>query len=187
LAIRPRRLCEPDSPLARRFAYDGPVFEARAMTDTPDLPSMTPPSLPLEPPAGRPRIWQAALLFVAFGTVAGGSCVASESSNLLAVLFVLTMPFAAGALALLVFRLWRLRVAEAWPTLGQAALMAVAGAGLALGGCGGWAVTMDASGLVAFSFALGAVFVVGLVLAVGSSELFVIALGRAILKRPGAR
>jgi len=97
------------------------------------------------------------------------------------------MPFAAGALALLVFRLWRLRVAEAWPTLGQAALMAVAGAGLAVGGCGGWAVTMDASGLVAFSFALGAVFVVGLVLAVGSSELFVIALGRAILKRPGAR
>ena len=59
------------------------------------------------------------------------------------------MPFAAGAFALLVFRLWRRRVAESWPSLGQAALMAFAGAVLAVGGCGGWAATMDTSALVA--------------------------------------
>ena len=97
------------------------------------------------------------------------------------------MPFAAGAFALLVFRLWRRRVAEAWPSLGQAALMGLAGAVLAVGGCGGWAMTMEASTLLPIAFALGAVFVAGLALAIGAGELFGIALLRLIFGRPGAR
>src|SRR5215203_5484761 len=100
------------------------------MTDTPDLPPSTrpaassmPPSLPPGTRAGRPRIWQAALLFAACGGVAGGSCAAflggmssqGTSSDVWSLLFVLATPFAAGAFALLVFRLWRRRLAEAWP------------------------------------------------------------------------
>ena len=121
---------------------------ARAMTDTPDLPPatsaglpvppMTPPSLPPGTPAGRPRIWQAAAavrrLRPAWPAArAPRSCrrrphARSAPSDLWAFLFVASMPFAAGAFALLVFRLWRRRVAEAWPSLGQAALMGLAGA-----------------------------------------------------------
>jgi hypothetical protein len=161
------------------------------MTDTPDLPPppVPPPSLPPATPAGRPRIWQAALLFAAFGLLAGGSCAAflggmsthGTSSDVWSVLFVASMPFAAGAFALLVFRLWRRRVAESWPSLGQAALMGLAGAGLAVGGCGGWAMTMEASALLPIAFTLGAVFVAGLALAVGAGELFLVAIARLMV------
>jgi hypothetical protein len=171
------------------------------MTDTPDLPPpasaglpvppMTPPSLPLGTPAGRPRIWQAVVLLAAFGGLAGGSCAAFLSGNighpstvteLWSMLFVVSVPFAAGAFALLVFRLWRRRaVAEAWPSLGQAALLGLAGAGLAVGGCGGWAMTMEASTLLPIAFTLGAVFVAGLALAIGAGELFLIALARLMV------
>ncbi len=175
------------------------------MTDTPVPPPgpfITPPApgppasgLPPGTPVGRPRIWQAALLLLAFGGVAGGSCAAflggmsthGTSSDAWSFLFIVSVPFAAGAFALLVFRLWRRRVAEAWPSLGQAALMILAGGILAVGGCGGWAVTMDTSALVAISFALAAVFVAGLALAVGGGELFLLSLVRLILRRPGAR
>jgi hypothetical protein len=175
------------------------------MTDTPDLPppasaGLPPvpeasPALPPGTPAGRPRIWQAALLFAAFGLLAGGSCAAflsgmsthGTSSDAWSLLFVLATPFAAGAFALLLFRLWRRRVAEAWPSLGQAALMGLAGAGLAVGGCGGWAMTMEASALLPIAFTLGALFVAGLALAVGACELFAIALFRLIFGRPVAR
>ena len=91
------------------------------------------------------------------------------------------MPFAAGAFALLVFRLWRRRVAESWPSLGQAALMALAGAVLAVGGCGGWLMTMEATALLPIAFTLGAVFVAGLALAVGAGELFLIAIARLMV------
>ena len=156
---------------------------------------MTPPSLPPGAPAGRPRIWQAALLFVAFGLVAGGSCAAffgrmsghGTSGDLWSFLFVVSTPFAAGAFALLVFRLWRRRAAESWPSLGQAALMALAGAVLAVGGCGGWLMTMEASALLPIAFTLGAVFVAGLALALGAGELFAVAIFRLIFRRPGAR
>ena len=151
---------------------------------------MTPPSLPPGTPAGRPRIWQAVVLFAAFGGLAGGSCAAflsgnigraSAANDLWSLLFVASMPFAAGAFALLVFRLWRRRVAEAWPSLGQAALMGLAGAGLAVGGCGGWAMTMEASTLLPIAFTLGAVFVAGLALAIGAGELFLIAIARLMV------
>lgn len=161
------------------------------MTDTPDLPppvlaapAPLPPVLPPGTRAGRPRIWQAALLLVAFGGLAGGSCAAflnhpsGGSSDAWSLLFVATVPFAAGAFALLVFRLWRRRVAEAWPSLGQAALLGLAGCVLAVGGCGGWAATME---VMPIGFALGAAFVAGTVLAVGAGELFCIALARLIL------
>ena len=49
------------------------------MTDTPDQPppvTLPPVTVPPGTPAGRPRIWQVAVLFVAFGIVAGGSCAA---------------------------------------------------------------------------------------------------------------
>jgi hypothetical protein len=166
------------------------------MTDTPvpppdpwvTPPAPTPPlAVPPGTPVGRPRIWQAALLLLAFGGLAAGSCAAflsrpsGGSSDLWSFVFVATMPFAAGAFALLVFRLWRRRVAEAWPSVGQAALMALAGGFLAAGGCGGWAVTMDTSALVAISMVLGAAFVAGLALAVGGGELFFIALARLIV------
>ena len=128
------------------------------MTDTPDLPPpasaglpvppMTPPSLPPGTPAGRPRIWQA-VAAVRRVRRPGRRLVrrvpvrrlghAGRGQELWSFLFVASMPFAAGAFALLVFRLWRRRVAESWPSLGQAALMGLAGAGLAVGGCGGWA------------------------------------------------
>ena len=152
------------------------------MTDTPALPpTPLPPSLPQEARADQPRIWLAALLFVAFGTVAGGSCVASESSNLWVLLFILSMPLASGAFALFVFRLWRRRVAESWPSLGQAALLALAGAGLAVGGCGGLAMTIDASALLPIAVGLGAVFVLGTALVIGAGELFLIAIARLMV------
>jgi MFS family permease len=158
------------------------------MTDTPDLPpTPVPTSLPPETPAGRPRIWQAALLFVAFGVLAGGSCAAflnhpsGGSSDAWTLLFILAMPFAAGAFALLVFRLWRRRVAESWPSLGQAALMVFAGGVLAVGGCGGWAATMDVTALMPVAVVLGAAFVLGTALAIGAGELFLIAMARLMV------
>jgi hypothetical protein len=179
------------------------------MTDTPDppptaleppvtppgpSPAFPPPSIPPGTPAGRPRIWQAAVLFVAFGVIAGGSCAAflgglspGQSNDLWSFVFVASVPLAAGAFALLVFRLWRRRFAEAWPSVGQALLMGLAGAGLAIGGCGGWAMTMEATALLPVAFGLGALFVLGVALAVGAGELFVIGIFRLILQRPGAR
>jgi hypothetical protein len=164
------------------------------MTETPDLPppapSMPAPPPPVPPgtPAGRPRIAQAALLFVAFGIIAGGSCAAflgelapGRSNDLWSFVFVASVPLAAGAFALLVFRLWRRRFAEAWPSVGQALLMGVAGAALAVGGCGGFAMTMEATALVPIAFGLGALFVLGVALAVGAGELFFIALARLIV------
>ena len=148
------------------------------------------PSLPPGTQVGRRRIWPAALLFIAFGVVAGGSCAAFLSGDignpgaiqeLWSILFAASMPFAAGAFALLVFRLWRRRVAESWPSLGQAALMVLAGAGLAVGGCGGFAMTMEASALLPIAVALGAVFVAGLALAIGAGELFFIAMARLMV------
>jgi hypothetical protein len=174
------------------------------MTDTPDLPPTAPtvpPSVPASPstlppgtPAGRPRIAQAALLCVAFGIIAGGSCAAflnqgssGRSNDVWSFVFVASVPLAAGAFALLVFRLWRRRFAEAWPSVGQALLMGLAGAGLAVGGCGGWAMTMEATALLPVAFGLGALFVLGLALAVGAAELVGIAILRLIFGRPGAR
>jgi len=150
-----------------------------------------PPTLPPGTPAGRPRIWQAVLLVAAFGGLAGGSCAAfmaapnSPTADLWSFVFAASMPFGAAAFALLVFRLWRRRVAEAWPTLGQAMLLVLAGGVLAIGGCGGWAVTMETVWPIAMG--LAAVFVLGTALAVGAGELFVIAIFRLIFKRPGAR
>ncbi|MEO5819148.1 MAG: hypothetical protein ABIT71_01470 [Vicinamibacteraceae bacterium] len=147
-----------------------------------------PPSLPPGTPAGRPRIAQAALLFVAFGVIAGGSFAAflggfapAGSNDLWSLLFVLSVPLAAGAFALLVFRLWRRRFAEAWPSVGQALLMGLAGSALAIGGCGGWAATLEASEIWPVAMALGAVFVAGTALAVGAGELFFVALARLIV------
>ena len=161
------------------------------MTDTPVPP---PPTLPPGTPAGRPRIAQALLLFVAFGVIAGGSCAAflggispGGSNDLWSLLFVVTVPLAAGAFALLVFRLWRRRFAEAWPSVGQALLMGVAGVVLAIGGCGGWAMTMEAAEVWPIALALGALFVVGTALAGGAAELFGVAILRLIFRRPGAR
>jgi hypothetical protein len=180
------------------------------MTDTPDLPPppidppVPPPAPPFRPapastlppgiPAGRPRILQAAVLFVAFGVLAGGSCAAflagvspGGGNDLWSFLFVASVPLAAAAFALLVFRLWRRRYAEAWPSVGQSLLMGVAGAGLAVGGCGGWAMTMEATALLPVGLGLGALFVAGTALAVGAAELFGVAILRLIFKRPGAR
>ena len=58
---------------------------------------------------------------------------------------------------------------------------------LTVGGCGGWAMTMDASALQPIAFVLGAAFVLGMALVVGAGELFAIALIRAIFGRPEAR
>lgn len=151
---------------------------------TPPAP-LPPPVLPPGTPVGRPRIWQAIVLFLAFGGLAGGSCAAFLSrpsggaSEMWSLVFAASLPLGAGAFALLVFRLWRRRLAESWPTLGQAALMLGAGTGLAVGGCGGWAVTMEAFAPIALP--LGAAFIAGLALSVGAVELFFVALARLIL------
>jgi hypothetical protein len=156
-----------------------------------------PPRLSVPPAApaalGRPSLWQAALLFLAFGVVAGGSCAAflnrpnADASVVWAILFFASLAVAAGALTLLLFRIVRRRVGEAWPGLGQSALIMLAGAVLAAGGCGGWAVTMDTTFLVPLSIALFIGFVVGVALVAGAVELFGVAIVRLILKRPGAR
>jgi hypothetical protein len=162
------------------------------MTDTslPPPASPTPPLAvppgPQAPPVGRPRIWQAAVVFLAFGLIAGGSCAAflwkpgAQSADPLAFVFLLTVPIAAAALTLLVFRIVRRRRAESWPTLGQCLLIGVAGAVLSVGGCGVWAVTMEEPAFLPVSFVFGAGFVVGLALAVGAAELFFVALARVI-------
>jgi hypothetical protein len=163
-------------------------------------PPFSPPSpapLPVPPsaaaPAGRPRIWQAAAMFLAFGLLAGGSCAGfltkpnGPGAEALSILFFLSVPFAAAAFSLLVFRLWRRRNVEHWPSLLQCVLIGLAGAVLAAGGCGAWAVTMDAPGLVPISIPFGALFVVGVAFAIGAVELFAIGVVRLILKRPGAQ
>jgi hypothetical protein len=65
-------------------------------------------------------------LFIALGLLAGGSCAGFFSrlsghggtGDLWAFLFVVSVPFAAGAFALLVFRLWR----AGWPNRGPASV-----------------------------------------------------------------
>lgn len=161
------------------------------MTEMPPPPVPVPPSIasPLPPgtPAGRPRIWQAIVLLLAFGGLAGGSCAAflnrpsGGSADLWTIVFVLTIPFAAGAFALLVFRLWRRRIPESWPSLGQSALLLAAGTGLAIGGCGGFGAMMQFEEIWPVAMALGAAFVAGAALAFGAVELFFIALARLIL------
>ena len=144
--------------------------------------------------AGGPAIRQLVVLFVSFGVIAGSSCAAfavvsgdgarSKMTGVLAaLLFAASMPVAAGAFALLVFRLWGRRDAEAWPSLEQAGLMAIAGAGLAFGGCGGFAMTSDATLLLPIAITFGAVFVAGLALAVGGGELGAMAMLRLIFRR----
>jgi len=144
--------------------------------------------------AGGPAIRQLVVLFVSFGVIAGSSCAAfavvsgdgarSKMTGVLAaLLFAASMPVAAGAFALLVFRLWRRRVVEAWPSLEQAGLIAIAGAGLAFGGCGGFAMTSDATLLLPIAITFGAVFVAGLALAVGGGELGAMAMLRLIFRR----
>ena len=163
------------------------------MTDPSDPAGAPPPVLPAETPAGYPSIWQAALIFVAAGLTAGGACAAFLSSggrggsDGLAFLFLASLPVAAGGFTLLVFRLWRRRAREAWPSLVQCLLMAVAGVVLGIGGCGGWAATMDTSALWPIAFVLGAAFVIGGAIAVGAGELFLIGIVRLIMRKPGAR
>jgi hypothetical protein len=156
-------------------------------------PPSLPPSIPAGAPSGRPSLWQAGLIFLAAGLTAGGACAGFASaggrggSDALAFLFIASVPVAAGAFALLVFRLWRRRAREAWPSLAQCLLMAVAGVVLGVGGCGGWAATMDTSALWPIAVALGAAFVIGAAFVVGAGELFLIGIVRLIMRRPGAR
>ena len=161
--------------------------------DPPGTPPSTLPSVPADTPAGYPSLWQAGLLFAAAGLTAGGACAGFLSTggrggnDALAFLFFASLPFASGAFALLVFRLWRRRAREAWPSLAQCLLMAVAGVVLGIGGCGGWAATMDTSAMWPIAMALAAFFVVGVAIAVGAGELFLIGIVRLIMGRPGAR
>jgi hypothetical protein len=140
---------------------------------------------------GRPSIWQAALLFLAFGVLAGGSCAAflqrpsGGAADMWALLFMVSLPLASGAFTLLLFRLVRRRTGEAWPSVGQSLLILAAGGVLAAGGCGGWALTMES--LVPVAMVLFVGFILGLALLAGGVELFVVAIGRLIFKRPGAR
>jgi hypothetical protein len=168
------------------------------MTDSTMPPPPAPLPVPPSPvaPVGRPRIWQAALLFVAFGSLAAFSCAqvlsgtvgrSTGSQDLWSLWFVASVPLASGALALMVFRLWRRRKAEHWPSLFQCVMIGLAGGVLAVGGCGAWAVTMDQPGLLPVSIPFGALFVIGLALGIGAVELFAIGVVRLILKRPGAR
>jgi hypothetical protein len=152
-----------------------------------------PQPVPPGEPTGRPSVWQAAVIFVALGLAAAGSCAAfldqpsGGSSEAWSLVFVASVPLAAAALALLVFRLWRRRQREAWPSVAQAVLMALAGAILAGGGCGGWAMTVGVSVLLPLAVLLFVAFVVGLLVAIGAGELLVLSVFRLMFKRPGAR
>jgi hypothetical protein len=132
-------------------------------------------------------------MFVAFGLLAGGSCAAflhrpsGPAADLFSILFFLTVPLAAGALTLLAFRLWRRRAAEAWPSLLQCVLMGMAGGVLAIGGCGGWVLTMDDTTLLPIAMPMAALFVAGLAFGMGAIELFAVGVVRLMLRRPGAR
>lgn len=156
-------------------------------------PSALPPSVPADAPAGYPSLWQAGLLFVAAGLTAGGACAGFLSTagrggnDALAFLFFASIPFAAGAFTLLLFRLWRRRAREAWPSLAQSLLMAVAGVVLGIGGCGGWAATMNTSAMWPIAIALAAAFVIGVAIVLGAGELFLIGIVRLIMGKPGAR
>lgn len=141
---------------------------------------LSPAPLPVPPspaaPIGRPRIWQAAAMFLAFGLLAGGSCAAflnkpnGSAADAFSILFFATAPFAAGAFALLVFRVWRRRTAEHWPGLLQCTLISIAGLVLAVGGCGGWLATLEEPALLPIAIALGALFVVGLAFLIARSS-----------------
>ena len=166
------------------------------MTEPPLPPPPPPAPLPVPPspamPVGRPRIWQAAAMFLAFGLLAGGSCAAFINANMrgadgFAALFLLSVPLAAAAFSLLVFRVWRRRTVEHWPSLVQCLVIGLAGVVLAVGGCGAWALTMDAPGLMPVSIPFGALFVIGVAFGLGAVELFAVGVLRLILKRPGAR
>jgi hypothetical protein len=152
---------------------------------SPTPPLAVPPGSP-RPIVGRPRIWQAALVFVAFAVIAGGSCatfmskVGARDADPLAFVFLATAPLAAGAFALLLFRLWRRRAAEAWPSLLQCLLIGFAGAVVSAGGCGGWVMTMGQDALLPVAIVFGAAFILGLGLAFGAGELFLLAVARLI-------
>jgi hypothetical protein len=154
-------------------------------------PSPLPPSIPAGAPGGYPGLWQPALVFLTAGLTAGAAAVFSalggDAADVLALLALPTAPIAAGALVLLVFRLWRRRVREAWPSLAQCLLIAVAGVVLGVGGCGGFLLTLDASSAGTLSVVLGGVFVVGAAIVLGAGELLLIGIVRLILKKPGAR
>jgi hypothetical protein len=162
------------------------------------VPPMPPdsPGLPVPPAAstiGRPTVWQALLMFAAFAILAAGSCAAFLSgssgrfSEAWGFLFVAGLVLAAGPFTLVVFRLVRRSAREAWPTPGQAALLLLAGAVLAAGGCGGWALTLQVSSLVPVSLALFLAFLAGVAITVGAVELFGVALVRVVQRRSGAR
>ena len=157
----------------------------------PGPPPVLPPSIPAGAPGGYPGLWQPALLFLAAGLTAVASGVYSElgggAGDALALLALATAPIAAGALVLLVFRLWRRRAREAWPSVVQCLLLGVGGVALGIGGCGGFLLTLDASSAGATSVVLAGVFVVGAAVALGAGELLVIGIFRLILQRPGAR
>jgi hypothetical protein len=165
------------------------------MTDFPSPPgtppSPLPPSIPAGAPGGHPTLWRPALLFLAAGVTAGACAVYSglggSAGDALALLSVATAPIAAGAFVLLAFRLWRRRAREAWPSLAQCLLIAVAGVVLGVGGCGGFLLTLDASSAGTLSVVLGGVFVVGAAIVLGAGELLLIGIVRLILKKPGAR
>ena len=52
---------------------------------------------------------------------------------------------------------------------------------------GGWAATMDSSGMWPVAAVLGAAFVIGAAIVVGAGELLLVAIARLMMGRPGAR
>lgn len=155
-----------------------------------------PPAPPGEP-AGRPVIWQTALIAGAFAIVAAGSCqqflyrVMRPSRgpewlvDVFALLFLAGMAAASGPLLLVVFRLWRRRQADSRTPAGLLARLCVAGIVLVTVGWIGIAWSLDEPWqrrLLKVALT-SAVFVVGLILLVGSVELLVVDGVRRIVER----
>ncbi len=151
------------------------------------------PVVPGEP-AGRPRVWQAALIAVAFGIVAAGSCAEFERrfmrpsrdpegiANFFAVLFFASLVPTSCALLLTVFRVSRRRQREAWPSSRLTLPLSLSGTLIAAGGFLGTTMivfgepTLHVPARVRGPLALAgcAVFLVGLVIALGAAGLSVV-------------
>jgi hypothetical protein len=145
------------------------------------------------PTAAGPRIWPVAVAFGVLGLLAGAvweqysQYTHGSTADALGAVFVVIAPLAAFAFALLVFRVWRRRTPDAWPRMADVLVLGGSGIGLALGGWGMWTLLHQHDEWLPVAIGFGAVFLVGLTLAVGAVPLGVVAAVRAFLGRSDAR
>ena len=146
--------------------------------------------------AGRPPVWQAVLIAAAFATLAAGSCAgfltyAFEDplgrDERYALLFLVSTVLAGGPLVLALFRVWRRRHGDAWPTVTQTGLIIIGGMVAAVAGYAG-AIAMATVvpyrwRIEPLFYALIAVAAVGLAVVFGAVELLAVGAWRRTVGR----